>query len=348
MKLALVGAEGEALMKDFVRRIPKAELHLHIEGTLEPEMMFALAERNGIELPYPSVEEVRRAYEFENLQSFLDIYYAGAAVLRTETDFYDLASTYLQRAAAENVRRAEIFFDPQTHLARGIPFATVINGLHGATVDRRRELNISSALILCFLRDLTSTDAMDTLEQALPFRDKIIGIGLDSAEISNPPGKFVEVFRRARDAGLLPVAHAGEEGSADYIREALDQLGALRIDHGVHCLEDADLTRRLAEEQIPLTVCPLSNVKLGVFPSLEAHNIRLLMEKGLCVTINSDDPAYFGGYVSDNLAAVQSAFELNQQEIFRLARNSFRASFLEEDEKDVYYAELDAFMAAQV
>jgi adenosine deaminase len=332
-------------MKDFIRGIPKAELHLHIEGTLEPEMMLALAERNGIEVPYRSVEEVRRAYEFEDLQSFLNIYYAGAAVLRSETDFYDLASAYLCRAAGENVRRAEIFFDPQTHLGRGIPFATVINGLHGATVDSQRELGTSAALIMCFLRDLTAAAAMDTLQQALPFQDKIIGIGLDSAEISNPPGKFVEVFRRAREAGFLPVAHAGEEGSADYIREALDQLGALRIDHGVHCLEDADLTRRLAQEQVPLTVCPLSNVKLRVFPTLEAHNIRQLMDEGLCVTINSDDPAYFGGYVSDNLSAVQSAFNLSRHEIARLARNSFRASFLEEQEKEKCYAELDRFMA---
>ncbi len=332
-------------MQDFIKKIPKAELHIHIEGTLEPEMMFMMAGKNGIKLPYRSVEEVKKAYQFENLQSFLDLYYAGAQVLKNEGDFYDLTISYLKRVYQDNVRHTEIFFDPQTHTRRGISFETVLNGIYGALVDGRKEFNISSYLIMCFLRDLSSEDAMSTLEQALPFKDKIIGVGLDSGELGNPPGKFTQVFNKARQAGFLPVAHAGEEGPAEYIREALDKLKVLRIDHGVRCVEDPELVQELAKEEIPLTVCPISNVKLCVFPSMEKHNVRYLMDQGLFVTINSDDPAYVGGYVGDNYLAVQSTFNLNKKEIYRLAKNSFQASFLPETEKRKYIAELDAFMA---
>jgi adenosine deaminase len=331
-------------VQDFIKKIPKAELHIHIEGTLEPEMMFTMAGRNGIKLPYRSVEEVKQAYRFENLQSFLCVYYAGAQVLQTEEDFYDLTMAYLKRVSQDNIRHTEIFFDPQTHTRRGISFETVLNGIYGALVDGRREFNISSYLIMCFLRDLSSEEAMSTLELALPFKDKIIGVGLDSSEIGNPPGKFTEVFEKARQAGFLPVAHAGEEGPAGYIREALDKLRVLRIDHGVRCVEDSDLVCELAQKEIPLTVCPLSNVKLCVFPSMEKHNIIYLMDHGLCVTINSDDPAYVGGYVGDNYLAVQSTFDLTKEEIYRLAKNSFQASFLPETEKGKYIAELDALM----
>jgi adenosine deaminase len=333
-------------VQDFIKKIPKAELHIHIEGTLEPEMMFMMAGRNGIQLPYRSVEEVKQAYQFENLQSFLDVYYAGAQVLKNEEDFYDLTMSYLKRVSQDNVRHTEIFFDPQTHTRRGIPFETVIDGIYGALVDGRRELNISSYLILCFLRDLSSEDAMSTLELALTFKDKIIGVGLDSGEMGNPPGKFTQVFEKARQEGFLPVAHAGEEGPAEYIREALDKLKVLRIDHGVRCVEDTELVQELAKEEIPLTVCPISNVKLCVFPSMEKHNVKCLMDQGLLVTINSDDPAYVGGYVGDNYLAVQSTFNLTKEDIYRLAKNSFQASFLPETEKRKYIAELDAFMAA--
>lgn len=332
-------------MQEFIRGIPKAELHLHIEGTLEPEMMLELAERNGVRLPYRDAAEVRRAYRFRDLQSFLDLYYAGAAVLRTAEDFRQLAGAYLRRATGDRVRRTEIFFDPQTHRARGVALETVVEGLAAALDAARKELGISSALILCFLRDESVESAFETLEEAMPFRKEIVGVGLDSAEVGNPPGKFKEVYRRARKAGFLPVAHAGEEGPAAYIREALDELGALRIDHGVRCLEDPALVDRLAAERIPLTVCPLSNVRLGVFPRIEEHPIARLMASGLRVTVNSDDPAYFGGYLAENLMAVQTAFRLDRDAIRRLVEDSFRASFLPEDEKRAYLAEVAAFAA---
>jgi len=313
--------------------LPKAELHLHIEGTLEPELMFELARRNSIELPYPDVESIRRAYVFEDLQSFLDIYYAGCAVLVTERDFADLTTAYLRRAGAQGVRHAEIFFDPQTHTARGIDFSTVVNGITGALVDGERTLGITSRLILCFLRHLSAAAAMATLEVALPHRDAITAVGLDSSEVGFPPENFAEVFARARAEGFLAVAHAGEEGPPEYIWQALDLLGARRIDHGVQCLRDDRLVERLVAEQIPLTVCPLSNVKLRVFPELRRHNVRKLLERGLLVTINSDDPAYFGGYIGDNYTATAAALDLTDEQMIQVARNSFRASFLEEPEQ---------------
>jgi adenosine deaminase len=330
----------------FVWDVPKAELHLHIEGTLEPELMFELGARNHVSLPYPDVETVRRAYVFDDLQSFLDIYYAGCAVLITEQDFYDLTAAYLSRAVGQGVRHAEIFFDPQTHTERGIAFETVITGIHRALEDGLADLGISSRLILCFLRHLSGEAALDTLEEARPFVSWIAAVGLDSSEVGNPPSKFAAAFRRAQEMGLSAVAHAGEEGPPEYIWEALDLLGARRIDHGVRCLEDERLVERLVAEQVPLTVCPLSNVKLRVFPSLREHNILALLTRGLIVTVNSDDPAYFGGYVADNLSAVGDAFGLGEVEIAQLARNSFVASFLDDVSKQRHLAAVDQMTAA--
>ena len=310
-------------MRDVIEALPKAELHLHIEGTLEPELMFEAARRNGVALPHASVDDVRRAYEFSNLQSFLDIYYAGAAVLRTRDDFRDLALAYFRKAASQNVAHAEIFFDPQTHTSRGIPFATVIEGLR----DAQKLAPISSKLILCFLRHLSEDDAMRTLDEALRYRDAFIAVGLDSSEDGHPPRKFARVFSRARDAGLLVVAHAGEEGPPEYIWEALDILGAKRIDHGVRCIEDRELVARLVADQIPLTMCPLSNLKLRVFDDLRNHPLRELLHRGVKVTINSDDPAYFGGYINENYLAAAEALGLTQQELAAIAQNSFDASF---------------------
>ena len=323
-----------------LRNIPKAELHVHIEGSLEPELMFRLARRNGVALPYDSADDVRRAYVFKDLQSFLDIYYEGCRVLLKEQDFYDLTWAYLQKASAQGVRHAEIFFDPQTHTARGVPFSVVIGGIHRALDDGRRDLGISSFLIPCFLRHLSEESAMRTLEQALAFKEWIVGVGLDSSELGNPPEKFRAVFDRAREEGLLTVAHAGEEGSPDYVWGALDVLGVRRIDHGVRSIEDDSLVRRLAVDQIPLTVCPLSNVKLRVFRSLEEHPLKRMLDKGLCVTVNSDDPAYFGGYVEDNYQAVREALELSDEDLLQLARNSFQASFMLPEEKASRIAEL--------
>ncbi len=334
-------------MDAFIAKLPKAELHMHIEGSLEPELMFALAARNGVELPFASVEEVRQAYEFTDLQSFLDIYYEGARVLLTEQDFYDMSWAYLQRARAQHVRHAEVFFDPQTHTERGVAFETVIRGIHRALADGQRELGVSSQLIMCFLRHLSAEAAMTTLEQALPFGDWIIAVGLDSSEVGHPPQKFAEVFARARAEGLLTVAHAGEEGPPEYIWQALDVLKVSRIDHGVRCVEDSKLVRRLAAEQVPLTVCPLSNVKLCVFASMAEHNLKQLLDLGLCVTVNSDDPAYFGGYVNENFGAAQAALGLRRDDLHRLARNSFQASFLDEAEKRRLTAELDRYVQAQ-
>ena len=334
-------------MSGSLQQLPKAELHLHIEGTLEPELMFALARRNRVALPYASIDAVRKAYVFSDLQSFLDIYYAGCAVLIEEQDFYELASAYLGRAAAQGVRHAEIFFDPQTHTERGIAIGTVINGLHRALTEGKAKLGISASLILCFLRHLTEESAIATLREALPFRDRFIAVGLDSSEVGNPPSKFERVFGMARSEGLLTVAHAGEEGPPEYIWEALDLLGVSRIDHGVRCLADDRLVDWLLADQIALTVCPLSNVKLRVFPTLRQHNLRQMLERGLRVTLNSDDPAYFGGYIEDNFREVTQALGLTDEQRITLARNSFLASFLPEAEKRRYLLEVDTITAAR-
>jgi adenosine deaminase len=318
-------------MKDFIAALPKAELHLHIEGTLEPELMFELARRNGIALPHESVDALRRAYDFRDLQSFLDLYYQGAGVLQTRQDFYDMTAAYFRKAASQNVRHAEIFFDPQTHTDRGrdrgIRFETVITGIHDAQTDAERDLGITSKLILCFLRHLSEDAAMKTLDEALPYRHWLVAVGLDSSERGHPPSKFARVFARAREAGLLAVAHAGEEGPPEYIREALDILEVRRIDHGVRCLEDPELVERLVQEQIPLTICPLSNIRLRVFDTMRDHPLRTMLARGLKVTINSDDPAYFGGYINENYIAVAEALDLTKEELEQLAKNSFDASF---------------------
>ena len=323
--------------------LPKAELHLHIEGTLEPELMFELADRNGVRLSYPDVDAVRRAYVFDDLQSFLDVYYAGCSVLVTEQDFADLTRAYLERAAADGVRHAEIFFDPQTHTDRGIPLETVVAGITTALAAGARDLGVTSELILCFLRHLSADAAMATLVAALPYRDQIVAVGLDSSEAGHPPADFRAVFDRARAEGFLTVAHAGEEGPAEYVREALDLLHVRRVDHGVRCLEDPALVDRLVAEQVPLTVCPLSNVKLAVVPDLAAHPLRRMLEAGLCVTVNSDDPAYFGGYVAENYRASAEALGLTDADLLRLARNSFTAAFLDDATRAHHLAALDAF-----
>jgi len=325
-----------------LRAMPKAELHIHIEGSLEPELIFKLAERNGVTLPYASVEALRAAYAFTNLQSFLDIYYAGASVLLHEQDFYDMAWAYLQKAASDNVVRAELFFDPQTHTARGVPIATVINGLHRACVDAGAQLGVSAALILCFLRHLSEDDALATLEAALPHREQFIGVGLDSSELGHPPEKFARVFARARELGLHLVAHAGEEGPPAYIWSALDVLHVERIDHGVQSAQDPALLARLAHERTPLTVCPLSNLKLCVFPDLKSHNLGQLLDAGLCVTINSDDPAYFGGYLNENFVQTFAALHLSAQQAWTLARNSIEASFASDADKREWLHRLKA------
>ena len=331
-------------MEAFIRGIPKAELHLHIEGALEPELMFELAAKNNIKLPYETVADIRMAYKFKDLQSFLDIYYQGAQVLIDEDDFYRLTWSYLKKAAEQNIRHTEIFFDPQTHTHRGIAFETVVRGIQRALTDAESRLNLSSRLILCFLRHLGSADAMNTLEEALPFQNWITGVGLDSSELGFPPEKFTKVFDRARQEGFKSVAHAGEEGPAEYIWQALNLLKIQRIDHGVRCMEDQDLVDYLVEEQVPLTVCPLSNIKLGVFSSLRQHNILQMLNLGLCVTVNSDDPAYFDGYVEENLRALHGALDFRYQDFHTLARNSFRASFLDVAQKNKYIDELDEFV----
>jgi adenine deaminase len=326
-------------------RMPKAELHIHIEGSLEPELIFEMSRRNGVAIPYASVEELRRAYAFSNLQSFLDIYYAGASVLLKEQDFHDMAWAYLQRAQADNVVRAEIFFDPQTHTARGVSMATVVNGLHRASVAGARRLGVDSALILCFLRHLPEEEAFQTLEEALPFRDKFIGVGLDSSEVGHPPEKFARVFARCRELGLHLVAHAGEEGPPAYVWTALDLLKVERIDHGVQSTQDPQLMQRLARDRIPLTVCPLSNLKLCVFPKLELHNIPQLLDAGLVATINSDDPAYFGGYMNENFLQTFAATGLDAPHAYQLAKNSFEASFVDASMKKKYIDRLDEAFA---
>ena len=334
-------------MKDFIRRMPKAELHLHIEGTLEPELMFQIAGRNRVPLRFDSVEQLRKAYQFRDLQSFLDIYYEGARALIHEQDFYDLTRAYLERVSAQNVRHAEIFFDPQAHTSRGVPFETVITGIRRALADGEARLGISSKIIMCFLRHLSAEEAMETLSQSLPFKEWIAAVGLDSSEVGRPPEMFRAVFDKARELGFLTVAHAGEEGPPDYIWQALELLKVSRIDHGVRCVEDERLLERLIKEQTPLTVCPLSNVKVGVFDSVAQHNLKRLLDLGLCVTVNSDDPAYFGGYVSENFEAIHEGLGLTRDEIYRLAKNSFAATFLEEERKRELLGELDDYFAAR-
>jgi adenosine deaminase len=331
-------------MDSFIQKLPKVELHIHIEGSLEPEMMVAIAQRNGIPLPYDSVEAVRAAYQFENLQSFLDLYYAGAGVLQTEQDFYDLTWAYLQKCAAQTVRHTEIFFDPQSHTDRGIPFEVVLSGIQQALKDGAPQLGISSQLILCFLRHLSAESAMETLEQALPYQEAIAAVGLDSSEWGHPPSKFQHVFDRARAEGFLTVAHAGEEGPADYIWEAIQLLNVSRIDHGVRCVEDPALVDYLVEHQIPLTVCPLSNVKLCVFDTLAQHNLKQLLDKGLRVTINSDDPAYFGGYMQENFGQTQAALNLSPQDLYVISKNAIASSFLSAKDQQALIEELDTFM----
>ena len=334
-----------ATLRTIVQQMPKAELHIHIEGSLEPELIFALAERNGVPLAYGSVEELRRAYAFTDLQSFLDIYYAGASVLLEEQDFYDMTMAYLLRAKADHVRHAEIFFDPQTHTARGVAFSAVINGIHRALQDAQAQWRMSGSLIMCFLRHLSEEDAFVTLEQALPYREKFIGVGLDSSERGHPPEKFARVFARCKELGLHLVAHAGEEGPPAYIQTALDVLHVERIDHGVRCMEDSALTQRLAREKVALTVCPLSNIKLRVFDKMRDHNLLALLEAGLMATVNSDDPAYFGGYINENFIQTFDALPLQRHHAQQLARNSFSAAFLDAQVRQKYLDEVDAFFA---
>jgi len=325
---------------ELIRALPKAELHVHIEGTFEPELMFAIAQRNQIQIPYKSVEEVKQAYNFHNLQSFLDIYYAGANVLVHEQDFYDLAWAYFEKCAEDRVVHTEMFFDPQTHTDRGVAFSTVINGLKRACADAKAKFGISSQLIMCFLRHLSEEAAFETLEQALPFKQDIIAVGLDSSEVGHPPAKFERVFAKAREEGFLIVAHAGEEGPPEYVWEALDLLKVNRIDHGVRSEEDEQLMARLINEKMPLTVCPLSNLKLCVVKDMKDHNIRRLLQKDVHVTVNSDDPSYFGGYMNDNFFAIQHALDLTNDELKKLAINSFEASFISEEEKQKWIAEI--------
>ncbi len=328
---------------EYLRGLPKAELHLHIEGSLEPELAFSLAAKHGIRLPYDTVEDLRAAYDFADLQSFLDIYYAGAGVLRDEEDFYALTMAYLKRAHADGIVHVEIMFDPQTHTSRGIPFGVVVTGIRRALQDGEREFGISHGLILSFLRHLSAAEAMQTLEEALPWREHFVAVGLDSSEAGHPPSKFRDVYARAREAGLRAVAHAGEEGPPAYILEALDVLRVERIDHGVRCAEDPALVQRLAQSRMPLTVCPLSNVRLKVFPRLEDHNLGRLLGAGLCVTVNSDDPAYFGGYLLTNLVEVERALGLTRSELASLARNSFEAAFLAPQARQRWIAAVDAY-----
>lgn len=333
-------------VRRIVQQMPKAELHIHIEGSLEPQLIFKLAQRNHVRLPFPSVEALREAYTFRDLQSFLDIYYAGASVLLHEQDFYDMTWAYLTRAREDQVRHVELFFDPQTHTARGVPFGVAINGIHRALVKAYVEWGMSGSLILCFLRHLPEADAFKTLEESLPYRDKFIGVGLDSSELGFPPENFARVFARCRELGLRLVAHAGEEGPPEYIRTAVELLKVERIDHGIRCLEDSLLTAQLVKAQIPLTVCPLSNIKLRVFDRLEDHNLLQLMDAGLVVTINSDDPAYFGGYLNDNFVATFDALSLDVHHAKQLARNSFTAAFIDASMRQKYLAEVDTFFEA--
>ncbi|MZR31336.1 adenosine deaminase [Sneathiella litorea] len=330
-------------MKTFIQKMPKAELHLHIEGSLEPELMFALARRNKVEIPFATVEEVRDAYHFSNLQDFLDIYYQGMSVLLEEQDFYDLTFAYLSKMYEQNVIHVEIFFDPQGHTSRGVPFATVINGISRALDEGLKKYGITSKLILCFLRHLSEESAFETLEQALPYREKIIAVGLDSSEMGFPPAKFARVFEKAKAEGFLAVAHAGEEGPPEYVYEALDLLKIDRLDHGNRALENDALVKRLAESQIALTVCPLSNYKLAGVKDMRLHPIKRMLDLGLKATVNSDDPSYFGGYVNENYEVITESLDLTRAEILTLARNGFEASFCSADEKQAMIARLEAY-----
>lgn len=328
-------------MIDLIKKLPKAELHLHIEGSLEPELMFRLAKKNNIEIPYKDIEDVRNAYNFTNLQTFLDIYYAGANVLITKDDFYDLTWEYVLKCVEDNVIHTEIFFDPQTHTARGIAFETVITGIKEALVDAKEQYGITSCIIMCFLRHLSQQDAFETLEQALAFKEDIIGVGLDSSELGNPPSKFTEVFKKAKDEGFKLVAHAGEEADFSYIYEALDLLDINRIDHGVQSIHSAALMQRLKEEQIPLTVCPNSNIELKVFDTYSEHNIKELLDFGLNISVHSDDPAYFKGYINQNFINLYENLPLSEDDIITLVKNSFRSSFIDDDLKEAYLAKVD-------
>ena len=330
----------------FIENMPKVELHLHIEGSLEPELMFALARRNNIAIPFESVDDVRRAYNFSNLQDFLDIYYQGMNVLRTETDFYDLTTAYLQRVAAQNVVHTEIFFDPQGHTERGVPFETVLNGITRALDDGQKNLGITSNLIMCFLRHLPEDSALKTLEQAIPHKDRILGVGLDSSEIGHPPSKFSRVFAKAREEGFAIVAHAGEEGPPEYVWQALDDLKIQRMDHGNRSLEDPALVKRIAGEGMALTVCPLSNLRLCVVKNMTDHPLKRMLDSGIRATVNSDDPSYFGGYMNENYKAVSHALNLSRDDIVTLAKNGINASFISEAYKNKLLSELDAYIQA--
>ena len=338
-----VSSRDPSLTDGFLKGMPKAELHMHIEGSLEPEMMFKIAQRNNVSLKYASAEEVRRAYDFSNLQSFLDIYYEATTVLLHERDFYDLTWAYLNKASSQGVRHAEVFFDPQAHTDRGVAFETAITGIRRALLDGERRFGLSSHLIMCFLRHLSPDEATETLHRALPYKEWIVGVGLDSSEAGHPPDDFRAVFEEAGKNGFRKVAHAGEEGPPEYIWQALDGLGAVRIDHGVRCMEDLKLVARLKEDQVPLTVCPLSNVKLRVFDSIAAHPVKRMLGEGLCVTVNSDDPAYFGGYVADNYSAVRDGLGFTSEEFRQVAENSFQASFLDDGVKRRLLAELYSY-----
>ena len=328
-------------MIDLIKRLPKAELHLHIEGSLEPELMFRLAKKNQIEIPYKDIEDVRNAYNFTNLQTFLDIYYAGANVLITQDDFYDLTWEYILKCVEDNVIHTEIFFDPQTHTARGVAFETVITGIKRALADAKAQYGITSCIIMCFLRHLSQEEAFETLEQALPFKDDIIGVGLDSSELGNPPSKFIEVFKKAKEEGFKLVAHAGEEADFSYIYEALDLLDISRIDHGVQSIKSAELMQRLKDEQMPLTVCPNSNIELRVFDNYKEHNIKELLDYGLNITVNSDDPAYFKGYINQNFINISENLPLTEDDIITLVKNSFRSSFISDELKQQYLDRVD-------
>ncbi len=327
----------------FIEKLPKVELHLHIEGSLEPELMFSLAKRNNVDIPFASVEEVKQAYNFSNLQDFLDIYYQGMSVLQTEQDFYDLTWAYIEKCKQDNVMHTEIFFDPQGHTDRGVSFETVINGITRALDDAKTKLDISSNIIMCFLRHLSEDEALKTLEQAMPYKDKIIGVGLDSSEVGHPPSKFANVFKQAKDAGFKIVAHAGEEGPPEYIYEALDVLNVDRVDHGNRSLEDTELTTRLTNEKMALTVCPLSNLKLCVVKDMKDHPLKKMLELGLKATINSDDPSYFGGYMNDNFNAVTEALDLTKENLLQITENSIDASFLSNDAKEALKEQVKAY-----
>lgn len=329
-------------MIDLIQKLPKAELHLHIEGSLEPELMFRLARKNNVEIPYDSVEDVRAAYNFNNLQSFLDIYYAGANVLLTQDDFYDLTWEYILKCVEDNVIHTEIFFDPQTHTERGVAFEAIITGIKEALADAKEKYGITSCIIMCFLRHLSQEAAFETLEQAMAFKDDIIGVGLDSSELGNPPSKFKEVFQKAKEAGFKLVAHAGEEADFSYIYEALDLLNINRIDHGVQSIKSPELMQRLKDEQMPLTVCPNSNIELRVFDNYKEHNIKALLDYGLNISVNSDDPAYFKGYVNQNFINLYENLPITEEDIITLVKNSFRSAFISDELKEAYLAKVDA------